>query len=1044
MTIWSQLDNLNSKGSTVGKAGSLGALHAHRQLTLSQFFTPKWVVDHIWSLLSHAFKDNERYSLFDNSVGAASMFRNAVPEIFELHGLDIDSELIQQVVNTFSSTSFKTNFRSGSICDVRLGKFSVSMINPPFSIQLSSQSLVRYEGITHFGALGADTSALSHEYALAQALAHSDVVAALVPASTTKKLLNGDFDCIDSKRLRAILHLPRNTFEDESVELVNTDVLIFSKSFNSNRPAKFYQQCLVERAITPESVPERLKELTCRPVDSISNRNTLIEFVKLTSSLPSITTPVTGDTRVILRRAGRNIKLKFFDGATEAKVLNRLMGQKLQSSSSHRYPLATKYEGQYKLSLDVFCLQDEPLICIDNLCAEIEAYGAKPEVDRQLKVGFERIVLEHTLRSTAFSRTAYRKGLPTLLADAKRTHLINRTLRASIVTKGEAVTANRTSNGYEIITNLGSFDCSAEHFFGNFSVSDEAVDSGYWEDIAPPLKLSFPTLFAGIEAKAKAQGIDKFLTMDYQFDDACELAAMGAGICGWQMALGKTRLEISLALMLEGSSLIVLKSRLIDEMMKECDALGIARETMNVINSVSTALSLSKINLISYETIRRAVDRKCPKFTYAHLIKNKIANIFVDEGGCLSNSHSQQAVAIARVNAKRRYILDGTPSPNYPREMLGLLHFASNGPKSYMPYSNDSNGICFEKRLITSAQFQPTGRKEFLDKFSTFEWATNEFFDTGVGAKREVPKIKQQNLNEFRTLISPFLKRRVQQEPAVSKYIKFPVPQLHEPLMIDWDFHHLVQYVTVVEEFANWYKSYMEQMQDEKKTCSLVIILAKLEACFKSCNTPSTLNSLVAKSFNDLTSKERASIELIKSVVAEGRRPILFARNPIVLHRLSKQLNNAGITNLVFTGEESITKRTERLNAEIRQGDVQVMLASSGVTQDGLNLHELNTFIFYNRSYTSRVEFQSIYRLVRPKQKSNVEGYFLHLEGSIDQYMGQMIEWKQLASEAGLDYGEQPQDKEFKHFEFFISAFLDSLPALKDKIRLVRDSSRAA
>ena len=108
-------------------------------------------------------------------------------------------------------------------------------------------------------------------------------------------------------------------------------------------------------------------------------------------------------------------------------------------------------------------------------------------------------------------------------------------------------------------------------------------------------------------------------------------------------------------------------------------------------------------------------------------------------------------------------------------------------------------------------------------------------------------------------------------------------------------------------------------------------------------------------------------------------------------------------------------------------------MASMGVTQDGLNLPELDTVIFYNRSYKNREGFQGIYRLIRPKQrKKRIKVQFLHLEGSIDDYQGQLIRWKTLASEAGLDYGEQSDSEEFVHFDAFIYRFINSIPALKE------------
>ena len=368
--------------------------------------------------------------------------------------------------------------------------------------------------------------------------------------------------------------------------------------------------------------------------------------------------------------------------------------------------------------------------------------------------------------------------------------------------------------------------------------------------------------------------------------------------------------------------------------------------------------------------------------------------------------------------------------------MQNLAAFVAGQERAYQPYS--MNGGFIEKRLFNGAEFQPTGRDEFTRRYVTLEWATNEFLDSHErGAKREVPKIKQAFLQYYRAWVAPIIKRRVQQEPAVSRYVKFSVPTLCDPINVDWEIDHLLLYIKTAEEFAHWYKQYAKERGEGGKALNLTMILARLEACFKAANVPSAVTGY-GKGFQSLTSKEVACINLIKHEIAKGLRPIVFAKNPVVLRRLSEELRKRNITNLVFTGEETIVKRTEKLNERIRNGNDQVMLASLGVTQDGLNLPMLNSVIFYNRSYKSREEFQAIYRLIRPQQKSEVSCHFLHLKGSIDEYMGQLIKWKTLASEAGLDYGEQSDEEDFVHFDAFVYRFINSIPELKERIDHLR------
>jgi hypothetical protein len=1028
-----ELDQIRSKGSAASKAGSLAALHEKRKETLSQFFTPDWLVRFIWQTISPAFgSDDGRYRLMDNSIGNAGMFRYADPKRFHLCGLDVDGQLVETVSEILDGNGYMFDLVHAGMESVELVKFSASLINPPFSIPLSSPFLNAYPGITHYGKYGPDTSAVSHEYALAQALNHSDIVAAIVPASTQEVVKQSS---VMADRLRAVLDLPSSTFKEENVVSVNTVLMVFGRKLHgpaANAPESIR---IKTGAIHESSVPPTLFQLSCRSVDDLGHSRNPIRVIGVEETKPVITTPATGDNTVILKRAGRWIKLDFFDGATEGRVKNALYRARLFSDHLHKYPVKTHYAGQFQLNLDVLSMQDDPFRALNSVCEVIRSAGGEPVVSRQLIGGVKSIIVENEKMGIPFGRTVFRKGTPEFKATANKMALINRTQKGAAISKNELVTARRVDAGFVVQTGRGEFTCDHDTFFALFTPEKTVLDTGYWEEIYPAIEKRFPMEIGRLKAKAARLGIDQWLTWDYQLEDLCELAFKPNGaICGWQMALGKSRLALSLALLLNGKSLLVLKSRLVPEMVNELNALGIT--DFKVVKTKADTEQLGKVNIISYERLKRAIIPRFPKLTLANFLRKKIKNVLCDEGGLLANHFSQQSRAVWCLGAKRRYILDGTPCPNYPREMQNLAAFVAGQERAYQPYS--MNGGFIEKRLFNGAEFQPTGRDEFTRRYVTLEWATNEFLDSHErGAKREVPKIKQAFLQDYRAWVAPIIKRRVQQEPAVSRHVKFPVPTLCDPINVDWEIDHLLLYIKTAEEFATWYKRYTKERGEEGKALNLTMILARLEACFKAANVPSAVSGY-GKGFQFMTSKEIACINLIKHEIANGRRPIVFAKNPVVLRRLSEELRKRNITNLVFTGEETIAKRTEKLNERIRNGNDQVMLASLGVTQDGLNLPMLNSVIFYNRSYKSREEFQAIYRLIRPQQKSEVSCHFLHLKGSIDEYMGQLIKWKTLASEAGMDYGEQNDDKEFVHFDAFVYRFINSIPELKERIDYLR------
>lgn len=976
MSVWNSLDALRSRGSTSAKAGSLGALHAKREETLSQFFTPSWVVAYIWESIKGYFHEEHYYSLLDNSIGAASMFRFASKEQFSVSGFDVDESLVGEVSRLLDDAGYDVNITAASLDAVDLGRFTAALINPPFSIQLDSPFLTPYPGITHYGKNGPDSSALSHEYALAQALDHCEIVAALVPRTTTQKL--AELGGIEA-RLLAVYQLPNDTFRSENVQTVGTDILVFGPE---DRAA---DQIVLRAQITPDTPPIPLPGLT--PAKVYKYPKGYISPIGIDESEPVITLPVTGDNRVILEPDGRQIALTFFDGATEAKVYNALFERRIYSTKAHRLPRETEYAGQYILNLDVLVMQDKPQHALLRLADKIASAGGSPVLTPQLRARIAELLEEFRRMSVPYGRWAYRKGTPKFRATAIKTSLVNRHQKGAVVAMGEEVVATRTSAGFEVIAKRGTYEVSHDGFFDVFAPEEAARDASFWEEVHPPIRTTYPGEIAALEDQARELGLHEWLTWDFQMEDLLELAFRPlGGVCGWQMALGKTRLALALAMLKPGRSLIIVKSRLIDELERELVGLGVDASTYKVINDAESAADLRKINIISYERLRAPLAHA--RDTLAAHLTGQLSNVIADEGGLLANVDSQQTQAVWALGTSSNYIFDGTPCPNYPREMMPLAAWVAGEGRGYQPYS--VIGAHIYPELIDSADDQQTGRQAFLDRFVQFEWATNEFLDSGKGAKREVPRIKTENLGEFRDWLAPLIKRRVQQEPAVQKHVRFPIPTLHDPIAIDWDIEHLLIYIAAVEDFASWYREYVKAQQLNEKGLNLTMILARLEACFKAANVPAKVSGF-AKPFSATTRKEQACVDLVIDEIDKGRRPIVFARNPFVLRRLSAELTAAGISSLVFTGDETIEARIKKLNAQIREGDTQVLLASLGVTQDGLNLPELNTFIFYNRSYKAREEFQAIYRLIRAKQTSDVYGYFLHMAGSIDEYMGQLI-----------------------------------------------------
>lgn len=1019
----SALNEHKSLGSQSERPGSLGNLAAKRKETLSQFFTPLWVVKKVYAALESCTTDSPRLiSMLDNSCGSGRWFAYADPEKHALRGVDIEETAISALDKHVDEAQFDYDFVNASMVDVKIDKMDIGLINPPFSINLQSPFIKHENGVTSYGTFGPDTSAVSHAFALIQALRACTVVVALIPRSLTNTIIENEIPKA-KKHLTHVYTLPNDIFEEEGVKSVACDLCIF----DTHQTTKNFKTLPLDESLSLEKIT--VKFGWHRP--NIINRN--VDIKK-----PIVTMPVTGNNKVTIRRKNRYIDLSFSCGLMQAKVMNSIYRSRLQSSSNHRYPATTHYRGQHILDLFVMAYQENPFLALDKLLIKIGSLGADIDLKPCVKAGLLSIVKTEKQQSANFSHTVYQQTITPLTATAKRFGMLGKSPANGVVKIGDIVTAQRTDTGFIVTLENGkSNELEHDQFLTLFSLSNQDAAESNWVMKHDLLSKSFPQAFNQLDVKAKKLGLDKWLSFeDYQYTDLLELCFKPKGaVVGWEMGLGKARLAIAICMMGGKHNLLMVKSRLVDEMQKELSGLGLDKSVFKIIESAKDCDNLAKINVISYDRAK-GVLKNCKKQSIAKLLRNRIHTVCADEGGILSNFDSIQSRAVRQLSPVKRYVFDGTPIANYVRNVLPIAQWTCGHSRPSQPYS--ISGEYLYPGLIEGARYQRRGIAAFADDYVVTAWATNEFAENLVsGAKREVPKIN--DVTRFREWVGCFIKRRVQQEPDVMKYVNFPIPTMNDPIVVDWDYDHLTHYIGVVQWFTTWFANQRKLAGIKGKNVSLAAILAKLDAAFKAVQRPEDMGTY-PHNYYGKNSKDDAAIELIESEVEKGNRPILYARNPMVLHRLSKKLNDMGISNLVFTGQENIKARTKKLDDEFRNGNKQVLLASIGAAQDGLNIYQANSVIFFNRDFQSRAEYQAIARVIRPQQDKEVNVFYLHMAGSLDIYQAQMVDWKHQSCMSGLDYGTfDPEQDDFIHYDTFFERFInstDELIALRDSIRI--------
>lgn len=1022
MNHWYEpLRSLVSLGSQAGKIANMGELHAARQQHLSQFFTPDVIARLMWSVVAD-WTPNRKVSILDNSVGSGRLLQFADPARHVVFGVDVHVPTIEAVQGTFEAAGFEGSFRHAGMEDIHPTRFDVALINPPFSIHLESPHLKPF-GLTHWGRFGPNTSAVSHEYALQQALDAAQVVVALLPMSFVERTLEAELHswtdpAVDMlTRLVGVFELPANAFREEGAE-VRTGIAVFGRYRSHGK------KVVREKVKTLDSALPTL-DLNW---DDRKYGDPRLNHQLLDEDGPAITRAVTSQKRVRIGHDGRRIVLGFDCGFTEAMVLNRIFERRIVALDGQRLPKGFRYAGQARLDLEAYMVQADPMAAFDGLLRLIRSAGGEPVLAKGFLAHFGARLRRSLRQATPLRHIAWIAGsasAETLEGIARKTFCVDRTRWGSPVVKaGETLKFARTDGGRYTYERAGqSYTVSLDELNALALVENQSEG---WEAVHEGLRTRYPEMAAALHARARALGIDRWLDWEFQQDDLVELLLKPLGtVVAWEQGCGKSRLAVALIL-LSGvrHGLIVVESRLISELQKEFAKLDLPCEAVHIINGPEDLGTLSRINLISYERLRMVVDRRQSlRATYAHRLRRRIGLLVADEGERLANPMSDQSRALWQLSARRRYVLTGSPIPNYPRDVFGLIAFTGGDGTAAQPYGYRRGYL--QSNWLATVQHAVRGIEQFRNDFVVLEWVTWQFAESlQDGAKREVPKIG--NLPLYRQMLAPHVKRRLVCEPEVARYIQIDDP-ISEVVETEWDPGHLAVYVKAADEFADWYRT----VRGDGRANNLLTILARIRAVHFAANYPQHgLDGVVR--LHQLTSKQRAVIDRMEEIAAEGKKAILFAENPGVIRLIGSELSKRGVETVPFHGDIPISKRVADKDKRFVGGVATGLLCTKASGRAGYNLPMADYVLFYDRSWTWRIEYQAMRRALRWDRKGVLKVLYFHLPGSIDVYQDQMVAHKRDAMQAGLDWATpELDDASFLHMDTVLDAFVDDLALLR-------------
>ncbi len=161
---------------------------------------------------------------------------------------------------------------------------------------------------------------------------------------------------------------------------------------------------------------------------------------------------------------------------------------------------------------------------------------------------------------------------------------------------------------------------------------------------------------------------------------------------------------------------------------------------------------------------------------------------------------------------------------------------------------------------------------------------------------------------------------------------------------------------------------------------------------------------------------------LIKELVEEGERVILFSRFKSAIYELKNRLEAVGVSVAVITGDEKAVGNTEEvfndfdLKTAPKNPRYQVLLATYATVGESANLNAARHMILYDRNWNPGNEDQAIGRIDRINSVDQATVHMPLVDNTIDDYMSELIDSKRIIVSDFKTASEQ-QSKLVEHLE---------------------------
>ena len=308
----------------------------------------------------------------------------------------------------------------------------------------------------------------------------------------------------------------------------------------------------------------------------------------------------------------------------------------------------------------------------------------------------------------------------------------------------------------------------------------------------------------------------------------------------------------------------------------------------------------------------------------------------LDEAQAVKNPRSKGAQTALQLRAKQRLALTGTPIENHLDELWSIASFA-------MP------GLLGDRSTFTRVFRTPIEKR-------------------GEGTRRTA----------LARRIRPFLLRRTKELVASELPEKTEVIQRIELQGAQRDLYETIRLAM--------HGRVLEEVRRVGLARSRIVVLDALLKLRQVCCDPRLVKLPAAGGVTE-SAKLDALVEMLESLIEDGRRVLLFSQFTSMLDLIAPVLRERGIAFVELRGE---TKDRETPVRRFQEGEVPLFLISLKAGGTGLNLTAADTVIHYDPWWNPAVERQATDRAHRIGQHKPVFVYKFIAVGTVEERIVEM------------------------------------------------------